>query len=515
MMSHFKLLIDTHVVIGLEDPKPVEARLAEVSRLSNEYGVGLFVEGANYDDIARDRDDDRRKVTLSKLDKFQKLARLPNQSDADLVARFGSINNDNDRSDARLLATLDARAVDYLVSEDANLHKRASRVGLGERVLTIDEALQWLRLTFVAKSVDLPNVIERKAYQLNERDPIFASLREDYPPFDEWFDRCKQAHRECWVLEIDSEIAGLVIRKTETHAEAQTQHGGAKILKICTFKVRDEYLGEKFGELLLKQALWFAQHNNYDLVYLTVYPKHTLLIKLLGYYGFVETMRSPIGELVMEKPILSGSLPALSGSALDFARSNYPRFHDGSAVGKFCVPIQSAYHRRLFPEIAFGRELPLFPSADFGPILTRHTDRTPGNTIRKVYLCRARTTMIDPGDILLFYMSKDETLAASQSITTLAIAEQVRDIADVDELIKHSAKRSVYSADEMKMMNPSAGSPVKVIDFLLVGHTQPVVGLTKLQNLGVFGSHPYQSITMLTELQYQALRSELEIGFGF
>jgi GNAT superfamily N-acetyltransferase len=114
----------------------------------------------------------------------------------------------------------------------------------------------------------------------------------------------------------------LVIRKTEKHSEAQTQHEGSKILKICTFKVRDEYLGEKFGELLLKQALWFAQHNNYDLVYLTVYPKHTLLIRLLSYYGFVETMRTPIGELVMEKPILCGPLPALSGNALDFARTN-------------------------------------------------------------------------------------------------------------------------------------------------------------------------------------------------
>jgi hypothetical protein len=123
--------------------------------------------------------------------------------------------------------------------------------------------------------------------------------------------------------------------------------------------------------------------------------------------------------------------------------------------------------------------------------------------------------MIRPGDILLFYMSKDENLAASQSITTLAIAEQVRDISDADDLIKHSAKRSVYSADEMRQMNPKAGSPVKVIDFLLVGHTQPVVGLAKLQSLGVFGSHPYQSITLLSEQQYQALRGELEIGFAF
>jgi hypothetical protein len=123
--------------------------------------------------------------------------------------------------------------------------------------------------------------------------------------------------------------------------------------------------------------------------------------------------------------------------------------------------------------------------------------------------------MIRPGDILLFYMSKDDNLAASQSITTLAIAEQVRDISDADGLIKHSAKRSVYSAEEMRQMNPKVGSPVKVIDFLLVGHTQPVVGLAKLQSLSVFGRHPYQSITLLSEQQYQALRGELEIGFAF
>jgi hypothetical protein len=123
--------------------------------------------------------------------------------------------------------------------------------------------------------------------------------------------------------------------------------------------------------------------------------------------------------------------------------------------------------------------------------------------------------MIKPGDILLFYMSKDARLAASQSITTLAIAEQVRDIGDPDELIKHTAKRSVYSPDEMRAMNPTSASPVKVVDFLLVGHTQPVVGLADLQRLRVLANHPYQSITMLSEDQYRALRGELDLGFAF
>jgi predicted nucleic acid-binding protein len=61
-MSDFKILVDTNVVIGLEDPQPVQVSLAELVRLSSEHTVGLFVEGANYDDVARDKDvaDSRR-----------------------------------------------------------------------------------------------------------------------------------------------------------------------------------------------------------------------------------------------------------------------------------------------------------------------------------------------------------------------------------------------------------------------------------------------------------------------
>jgi GNAT superfamily N-acetyltransferase len=358
-MADFKLLVDTNVVIALEDPQPVEASLAELFRLCNEYSVGLFVDGANYDDVGRDRDDHRRQVTLSKLDKFQKLRGIPMPDDAALVSRFGAIRSENDRSDVRLLATLDSKAVDFLVSADIRLHKRAERASIDSSVLTVEEALTWLKQSFATKSVALPHIIERKAYELSQNDAMFASLRLDYPLFDQWFDKCKREHRDCWVLEIDGEVAGLVIRKDEKHADAQTTHRGPKILKICTFKVREEFQGEKFGELLLKRILWYAQQNSYDLTYITAFPKHAFLIELLRYYGFHETETLENGERVLEKPLLKGPLPPLSQTAFDFDRTHYPRFHDGPSINKFCIPIQAGYHRRLFPEIAFGRELPL------------------------------------------------------------------------------------------------------------------------------------------------------------
>jgi hypothetical protein len=88
-MNDFKLLIDTNVLIGLEDAQPVQASLAELVRLSSEHAVGLFVDGANYDDVARDKNSARREVTLSKLAKFQKLRGVPVPDNAKLVARLG------------------------------------------------------------------------------------------------------------------------------------------------------------------------------------------------------------------------------------------------------------------------------------------------------------------------------------------------------------------------------------------------------------------------------------------
>ena len=512
-MNNFKFLIDTNVVIGLEDAQPVQSSLAELVRLSSEHAVGLFVDGANFDDVERDKDSARREVTLTKLAKFQKLRGVPLPDDVQLIARFGTINTENDRSDVRLLRVLEAKAVDFLVTQDIGLHRRGDRAGLGASVLTVEEALQWLKQTFTAKSVSLPYVVERKAYEITEDHAIFTSLRSEYAGFDQWFDKCRKQHRNCWVLEIGGEIAGLVIRKDETHAEAGTRHHGPKILKICTFKVQDEFQGEKFGELLLKQVLWFAQQNNYDLTYVTVFPKHAFLIDLLSYYGFEKTMKMADGEMMFEKAVLTGTLPPLVGSALDFDRQHYPRFHDGSKVQKFCVPIRPDYHRRLFPEIAFGTELPLFPMGTFGPVLAQGQERTPGNTIRKVYLCRAKITRLLPGDLLFFYMSKDESYAASQSITTVGIIEQVINVTTADDLIRLTAKRSVFSVEDLRGMQASTNSPVRMIDFLLIGHIQPAVRLKTLVGLGVFSNRPPQSIARLTEGQYAKLKPHIRLGF--
>ncbi len=313
------------------------------------------------------------------------------------------------------------------------------------------------------------------------------------------------------MLDIEGEIAGIIIRKDENHAEAGTINNGPKILKVCTFKIRDEFRGEKFGELLLKQVLWFSQQNGYDLVYLTAFPKHEFLIDLLRSYGFAVTMERDNGELVMEKVMFKGVLPAPKASIYEEDLNFYPRFHDGVAVQKFCIPIKPDYHRRLFPEIAEGKALPLFPGEI--RMLDHRRDRTPGNTIRKVYLCRAKITKLRRGDLIFFYMSKGEAYSFSQSITTVGIIEQVNYATTTDNLIRLTAKRSVFTERELGGWQASPDRPIMVIDFLLSGHISPPPKLSSLLSSGVFNVKPPQSIAELGTAQYAALRPSIKLGF--
>ena len=196
-------------------------------------------------------------------------------------------------------------------------------------------------------------------------------------------------------------------------------------------------------------------------------------------------------------------------------RRKYPRFADRGAVKVFCVPIQGAFHRKLFPEIAFTVPLPLFPAEAFKPVLPMGTDvnRTPGNTIRKVYICRAQTNAIAPGDVLLFYLSKAPGLVGSQSITSVGIAERVSVTRDLDELLRLTAKRSVFSVDDLRSLLSASEMPVKVIDFLLAGHVDPPVKLATLICDGVFASSPPQSITLLSPERYNRIRARIDLGF--
>lgn len=515
-MAGLKLLLDTNILIALEDPKPLEPALAALSQKAQLHGLMLFIDEAAVRDVERDSDVVRRERTLSKLRRFPMLEGVAHTPDAELEVRFGPHKNDNDRCDVLMLDSLQLGVVDFLVSEDLGLHKRSARSGLGDRVFRISDALSWIRRTFEPQEFRLPYVLAKKAHQITLSDPIFDSLRDDYNGFDGWFEsKCRRQHRDCWVIEIDQQLAGLVIRKDESRKDANITFSGERVLKICTFKISPNFRGEKLGEHMLKKVLWFAQANRYDVVYLTAFRKHDFLIELLNLFGFVVTQTLSTGELMLERCMHHQAEVKLAPgeSALSKDLAIYPRYYSGPDVGAFVVPIQPQFHVTLFPEIAEGRPLPLFP-ADKYVVEAGGGPRTPGNTIRKVYVCRAATRQLRAGDVLLFYLSKSEGLLRSQSVTSIGVVENVELAASANDLMRCVGRRSVYTRDDLIRMNPSDSSVILVIDFLLIGHVSPPVSLSALIGLGVFSSRPPQSIARIDGAAFRRLQPSLSIALS-
>jgi hypothetical protein len=71
----------------------------------------------------------------------------------------------------------------------------------------------------------------------------------------------------------------------------------------------------------------------------------------------------------------------------------------------------------------------------------------------------------------------------------------------------------VFSAAELTGRQNKAERSMKVIDFLLAGHSTPPVRLDTLITEGIFKVSPPQSIARLEEDRYKRLRPLLKLGF--
>ena len=491
-MSQQSYLIDTNILIGLEDHHKVEAAYARFLSLASSHKIDIFVHEAAKDDIACDKDATRREISLSKIKKYRVLRSRRGLTEDALAAEFGQLRKRNDVVDAKLLHALSTGAADFLVTQDRGLHDRAQRhsAELARRVLFVGDAADLLTQTYEPKEVPIRHVAEVEAHEIDHQSSFFDSLREGYPEFNQWWqEKCVKQHRRCWVVYDAEELAGLIVRKDESADDTDAINRAQKILKVCTFKVSPEKRGVKLGELLLKQVLWYSQKNRYDLAYLTAYEDQVALMNLVEFYGFKNAGRNKNGEFIYERVFYAEKLTRSGGvPAFDLARLHYPRFIFDEKSRGFGIPIKENYHDTLYPDLWSPRQADLFAGASGAG-----KPAQPGNTIRKVYLCRAMSNLGDAGSILFFYKGASKE-APSQAMTALGILESVTLAHSTRELMQLAGGRSVYSEEQLAEWQASVERPVKVINYLLVSYIDPPIGLDDLRKMGVVQRHPQQSI---------------------
>ncbi len=487
-----RILIDTNILIYREDDHVLSKDMQKLLATIQKIGADLLIHPLSLADLKKDVDKERREIMLSKIRTYPFLDRPPNPKiDLEYLNTVKSEIEDNEAIDNNILYAVYKDAVDFLVTEDRGIHKKARRLGIDDRVLLINDALQILDQYMYKERIITPLALrEEYVYNLNLRDPIFDSLKKDYKEFDEWFRKISREGRKCLVhFREDGGIGALLIYKIEDEPiNSNPPLAKKKRLKIATFKVT--YVGHNLGELFIKLSTDISIKNGISEIYLTHFrePETDRLMELISEYGFYKAAVNQRGEDIFVKKLVADADETIKLSPLEIAKKFYPSFYDGVVVRKFIVPIRPAYHNRLFTTFE-GRQTTLSEYA--GDFIVE------GNTIKKAYICHSRTKRMHGGDILLFYLS------GWQQITSIGIVEAIyTGIQGSNDILRRVGKRTVYSKDEIEEI---AKRPCMVILFGHHFHLANPLLLSQLQTMRVF-THPPQSIMQIADENYLKIK---------
>lgn len=485
------ILLDTNIIIPLEDTsKILDSSFAALRKLSAEQSHCLYIHPMQLEDINRDKNQERRKIVLSRLKQYSKIENPPILSDQECHELGLSQSNDNDKVDNNVLFALYRGAAHLLVTNDEGIHRKASKIGLQDKVYRLDQFLLFLqRYTTAPFAFNYTGVKERFLYEINKNRPFFESLRQSYAGFDEWFQRCAEDQRKCWCIEDGGgNVVAICIYKHEQDARL-TDDGEVipgRILKLCTFKVDVTARGKKLGERLLYIAFDYCVKNKLDWVYLHTFgEEQKTLVGLCTDYGFSRLGKYKHDDVYI-KPM---KLRDDACNSLDSLIRYYPYFKDNDSVQKFIIPIQPQFHEDLFPDFSsmkgtlFEKDQSLYSCQ--------------GNTIKKAYLCHSKIKTIRRGDIILFYRSNDR-----KSIQCMGIVEDVLLSENIDEVFPAIAKRTVYKYSDIQTI-------LKKRTLVILFRYKALDKEISNQSIADAGVKGYiQSIRKISNEQYSALVHE-------
>lgn len=482
-----RVLIDTNIFIQRENDHILQSNLQKLLNILNKLKIEILIHPNSIMDIERDTNEIRKKIMLSKIKTYSLLESPPEPNDNIYFLNIvGLPLKPNDYVDNSILYSVYKEALDFLISQDNGIHKKANRLSIRDRVLSIEDALKIFEKNFTDKNVVCPLALKKKfVYNLDISDPFFDSFKKEYKYFETWFKKISREGRECWVyFKSNGMIGALLIYKAEEESIDSNPPLPKKMrLKISTFKVT--HIGQKIGELFIKLIVKYCIKNNLTEMYLTLFTKsYDYLVDLISEYGFYKVARKRNGEDVFIKELLPSKHKIKSFQHGEISKKFYPTFYDGLEVNKFIVPIRPKYHERLFVDYP-KRQLSLDELSEF---------ITEGNTIKKAYICHSRIRRIKSGDILLFYRSRDR-----KELTSLGAVEKVfPKLQDPDKIIKLVGKRTVYSLDDICEI---AKKPTIVILFIWHFHLVNPLKLRYLKKIHILKEAP-QSITQISNEKY-------------
>jgi len=498
-----RILIDTNIFMYRETDRVLSEDLQNLTRLLSDIKAAVLVHPLSHSEVDNIRDEALRTVMRSKIKAYSLLESPPSvKGNDDFFTLIDAPPEHQNTVDNSLLFAVYKNAVDYLVTEDRGIHRKAARLGIPDRVLLIEEGLQDMRKYLVRDRVfTSPALVLVPVHNLDVTDPIFDTLKQEYgKEFIPWFEKICRQGRKCFVnYREDGRLGALLIYKLEDEAiDSRPPLPKKNRLKLATFIV--SHVGQRIGELFIRLAVDIAIANRIDEIYLTHFIKEDdKLVDLITEYGFRNVAMKEKNEAVFTKSLICDRGECSHLSPQQLSKVYYPSFFDGPSVKKFIVPIQPKFHDRLFTDFK-RRQISLFEY--FGEF---HSE---GNSIKKVYITHSNILKISPGDLILFYRSDD-----IKGITSVGVVESFHPRReDVKEISLLVTRRTVYSQQEVETMP----KPLSVILFTHHFHfPHPVVYQQLLDNHILEG--PAQGISELTDEKYTWIveKSGIDRRFAF
>ena len=269
-------------------------------------------------------------------------------------------------------------------------------------------------------------------------DAFFDSLKDDYPGFETWFEKKSKDNSEAYVQYTNDNLQAFLYLKDESGealSDVTPIRPVCNRLKVGTFKIdaHNTKLGERFVKKIMDTALYLKA----DEIYVTIFPKHEGLIRILQRYGFNEEGKKG-DELVLIK-----NMKVLTGDIL----KDYPLLTTKDKR-KFLLSIYPKYHTKMFPDSILRNE------ENQKYELVKDISYT--NSIHKIYLCfMSDTAQLQGGDIIAIYRTKDDNGPARYRsvITSICQIEEVKtnkDFNTVEEFLTYTNFYSIFDSEELK-----------------------------------------------------------------
>lgn len=495
-----KVLLDTNIIIHRENTRVTNHAIGLLFYWLDKLHYEKCVHPYSLGELRKYPNANMQELYDAKLSAYTELKTIAPQKQ-EFVSHLPEPKSENDKIDNQLLCEVYSNRVDLLISEDKGLRQKAKLLGIGNRVLSIND--------FVSKNtMEHPDLISYKMLAVKKElfgnvdlaDPFFNTFKETYPGFEKWFNG--KSEEEAYVCRVDEQkILGFLYLKTEDESENYHDICPAfspkKRLKIGTFKV--ETSGFRLGERFIKIVFDNARKRNVDEIYVTLFEDRAelkILEQLFETWGFVKYgTKTSYGkeEVVYVKDMTSFDQK-------ESVKKNYPNMLYG--VRKFILPILPQYHTTLLPDSKLNTE----NEVNFVE------NRAHSYALEKVYITWASANEARPGDFLLFYrMGEGGTNKKYSSVvSSLGMIESIHSgFKCKEDYLRLCENRSVFSRAELDDFWDKHRYNLKVLKFIYVTNLQKRPTLEFLYNCNIVqppnGPRPF---TLISDAQFEAILKE-------